>query len=128
RAMPPVERLAGTRPPPAWQRRGTWLNVLAGVLFFAGAPLFFVAVLPDRCGESDGDGVSLVMNGACLVPIPLALAAAVVVAAVASLVIGRMARRAIAGRSDSAARLGGIGCAAFIFVLEATFLLAAALL
>jgi len=97
---PTVTATAGQHPPAPLTGLTTLLRVLAGIAFFAGAPLYFASAGP-LCSE---DTAAL----PCILPGLVGVVAGGVTAGIVALLAARRLRAVMAGTSSSSARINAL--------------------
>jgi len=120
-ALPPVAATGESHPEEPFSRPLTIMSVLAAVLFFGGAPLFFLVADGMGCMEASDDGDGSNLRGECVPPAVVGLVVAAVAGALACALASYLVAPKLRGRSNSAARIGQLVVVAFALAAELAF-------
>jgi hypothetical protein len=125
-SLPPVERAVGQHAPRSAAPKV--LAVMGAICFLGGAPIA-LSKLADayHCSQGTLDGDGMTLKDGCGGPALLAILAGLACGVVGMIIARNLARRSVAGHSDSHTQLRYVGIAAFAWTALAAFVTAAVL-
>jgi hypothetical protein len=124
--LPPVERAVGQHAPRSAAPKV--LAVMGAICFLVGAPIALISIADAyHCSQGTFDGDGMTLKDGCGGPAVLAVLAGLGCGLVGMIIARNLARRSVAGHSDSHTQLRYVGIAAFAWTALAAFVTAAML-